>query len=131
MADPGGRFASPAGVLTACGKVRQDARQILDWAAQHEGAGFVVGLPLNMDGSDSSQTRLSRALAAELQRHGAAHVELWDERLSSFQADQTLQEAGVRPARRRRLRDAIAAQVILQSFLDSRAGAPPLPPVDT
>jgi len=130
LADPGGRLASPAGLLPATGHLAQDARRILDWCAQNEAGGLVVGLPLNMDGSDSAQTRLARALADELRRQSALPVELWDERLTTFQADQTLQEAGVRPARRRRLRDALAAQVLLQSFLDARRPSTDCPPAD-
>ncbi|MEW6197049.1 MAG: Holliday junction resolvase RuvX [Planctomycetota bacterium] len=130
LADAGGRLASPAGLLPTTGHLAQDARRILDWCAQNEAGGLVVGLPLNMDGSDSAQTRLARALANELRRQSALPVELWDERLTTFQADQTLQEAGLRPARRRQLRDALAAQVLLQSFLDARRPSADSPPAD-
>jgi putative Holliday junction resolvase len=73
-----------------------------------------------MNGSDSPQTKLTRALADELRKQGDLSVELWDERLSSFQADLVLDSADVRPSRRRKLRDAVAAQVVLQSYLDAR-----------
>ncbi len=99
---------------------------ILDWAFENEIGGIVVGLPLNMDGSDSAQTRLTRLLAGELRRRAQLPVELWDERLSSFQADEHLAAGGVRSSRRKRRRDALAAQVILQSFLDARRGPVPI-----
>jgi putative Holliday junction resolvase len=122
-ADPRGRIATPADVLNASGSASENADQVLRWAARNDAAGLVVGLPLNMDGTDSQQTRLVREFAAQLRQRGELPVELWDERLSSFQADLMMEAARLRPARRARLRDAIAAQVILQSFLDARQNA--------
>ena len=122
VSDPRARIASPAGTLPGSGNASTDAAAIAQWAAEHEAAGIVVGLPLNMDGTDSAQTGLTRKLADELRKRVACPVELWDERLSSFQADQHLAAADVRRSRRRALRDALAAQVILQAFLD--AGRP-------
>jgi putative Holliday junction resolvase len=120
ITDPGQTVATPARILDSAGTVSEDARRILQRAADNQAEGIVLGLPLNMDGSDSSQTALVRALAGELRKQAPLPVELWDERLSSFQADQHLDAAGVRAAKRRSLRDALAAQVILQSFLDAR-----------
>jgi len=129
LADPGGTIASPAGVLPGSGSVSADADRILKWAADHEADGVVVGLPLNMDGTDSRQTKLSRTLADELRRRGSLAVELSDGRLSSFQADQHLDLAQLRPSRRKALRDRLAAQVILQTFLGARhSGAAPAQP---
>jgi putative Holliday junction resolvase len=120
ISDGRGVIASPAVVIDAPGTTSADAATVLEWAGQQEAGGILVGLPLNMDGSDSDQTRLSRALADELRKRTPLPVELWDERLSTFQADEHLAAGGVRPSRRRRLRDALAAQVVLQSFLDAR-----------
>ena len=119
-ADPGAVIASPTTTLSASGNAPEDARRILEWAAQNDASGLVVGLPLNMDGSEGPQARLSREFARQLERLGPWPVRLWDERLSSFQADQVLDAAQVRRSRRKRLRDALAAQFILQSFLDAR-----------
>lgn len=120
LADPRGRIASPATQLSSAGSPPADAEQVLRWAADHDPGGFVVGLPRNMDGTDSRQTRITRAFAASLQRQTTLPVELWDERLSSLQANQHLAAAKTRRVRRQDLRDALAAQVILQSFLDAR-----------
>ena len=120
LSDPGEKIASPGGVLDAVGTVSGDARQVLGGAAETEVEGFVVGLPLNMDGSRGPQAQLSQNLADQLGRLGSLPVELWDERLSSFQADELLQSTGLTPARQKKLRDAVAAQVILQLFLDAR-----------
>ena len=129
------RIASPLKVLAAHSSAKENARAILKVADEYAVDGIVVGLPLNMDGTDSAQTGLTRKLADELRKHVACPVELWDERLSSFQADQYLAAADVRRSRRRALRDALAAQVILQAFLDAgrtdgddrEPAAPPTP----
>lgn len=148
ISDFGARLASPAAVLQSSGAMAGDAAQVLAWARSQEATGLVVGLPLNMDGTDSEQTGLSRAFADALRAAGGAvepgpcaspaqgrdgsqsgplTVDLWDERLSSFAADEHLRAAGVRAARRKQLRDALAATVILQSFLDARRPMPTPP----
>ncbi len=123
LSDPGETIASPATTLEATGSGPEDARRILQWSAKNDAAGIVVGLPLNMDGSLGPQARLSQDLAEQLRRSGDLPVELWDERLSSFQADELMQTAGLSQARQKKHRDALAAQVILQSFLDARRAA--------
>jgi putative Holliday junction resolvase len=120
IADPRGKIASPLGALTASGNAHKDADLILHWATENHVRELVVGLPLSMDGTDSEQTKLTRAVAAKLREDGTVTVELWDERLSSFQADLLLDSAGVPESRRKKLRDALAAQVVLQSYLDAR-----------
>lgn len=152
ISDAGAAIGSPATTLSGTGSLARDAERVLDWARANEAAGLVVGLPLNMDGSDSEQTIRTRRFAEKLRRlasaggpcggRGSSHngapattapdstaeppegaglpVELWDERLSSFQADEHMEAAGVRRSKRKALRDAFAAQHILQSFLDAR-----------
>ena len=122
IADSRGIIVTPAATLKASGTASGDAVLILEWARQIDAAGIIVGLPLNMDGSDSAQTKSARTVAEELRKRGALPVELWDERLSSFQADLFLDDADVRRSRRKGLRDAIAAQVILQSYLNAQRG---------
>ncbi len=125
LCDVGERIASPAGTLAGRGCPAADADQIIEWAGANEVHGIVVGLPINMDGSIGPQAKLSQALADELRRRGPLPVELWDERLSSYQADVLMSETGWSRRRRARRRDALAAQVILQAFLDARRTRPP------
>ena len=120
ISDPGERIASPAGTLRAAGSPVTDASNLAAWARQNDVHGIVVGLPLNMDGSIGPQARVSQELAAALRHAAALPVELWDERLTSFQADQTMRAAGLTRAKRKQRRDALAAQAVLQSFLDER-----------
>ena len=120
ICDPGESFASPAATLDSSGTVAGDARLVLKWARQNEIDAFVVGLPLNMDGSEGPQAILTGKFAASLREQSQMTVELWDERLSSFQADEYMRKAGVKGSQQKKMRDALAAQVILHSFLDAR-----------
>ena len=79
---------------------------------------LVVGLPLNMDGSEGEMAAEARAFAAVLERELGLPVLLEDERLSTDEAEHLLREGGLRPSRRRALRDSVAAAVILQSVLE-------------
>jgi len=81
--------------------------------------GFVVGLPLNMDGSEGPQARLTRAFGHALQTMTPARVEYWDERLSSAAADDLLSGSELTRAQRKVRHDRLAAQIILQSYLDA------------
>jgi putative Holliday junction resolvase len=115
------RIATPLTVLDGRNDVTRDARAVADLGEREGAEAFVVGLPLNMSeeaGSDSDQTRLTREFAAELERLSGKAVHLQDERLTSFAADAALDEAWVKPRDRRGLRDKIAAQKVLQAYLD-------------
>jgi putative Holliday junction resolvase len=120
ISDSIGTLATPLATLPATGDAEVDAENILD-LADHEGAeAFVVGLPLNMDGTEGPQAKICRDFAARLEADASGRcVVLWDERLSSFAADLVLDEAQVTKAKRKKHRDQIAAQKILQSYLDS------------
>lgn len=111
--------ASPAGVVGVSGAPDWAAleRCIQDWSP----ARLVVGLPYNMDGSDTALTGSCRAFAAELSRRFGLPVEFVDERLTSVAAAADLREARRSGARRRRVRrediDANAARLILETWL--------------
>ncbi len=80
----------------------------------------IVGLPLNMDGSEGPPARAARAFAAKLGASLGLPVELCDERLTSFEARERLRQSPVRRSRRRRAVDRFAAAVILESWLGAR-----------
>ena len=82
--------------------------------------GIVVGLPMRLDGTAGPEAEAAEQFAADLRTKVSMEVLLWDERLSSVEAERLLEEAGVRSKRRRAIADRVAAAVILQSFLDSR-----------
>lgn len=79
----------------------------------------VLGLPLDMNGSRGAQARVVEAFAGRLAKALAMPVELWDERLTSKQAERALLEADLSRKRRREIQDKLAAQSLLQSFLDA------------
>ena len=119
-----------AGPLTVLEAAPPEAaiQEIIRLAGEHRADGIVVGWPLNMDDSEGPQGKLARAMAARLADAGDLDVRLWDERLSSFEADQALAGQLTRGKRRAR-QDAIAAAVILQDFL-SRGGPDAAPTPD-
>lgn len=89
-------------------------------AKEQDVCAVVVGLPLNLDGSESVQSGRARAFARNLQKVTGLTVELYDERLTTVEADELLREAGVtKAAERALLVDSMAAKVILQSYIDN------------
>jgi len=92
---------------------------------RRENAGqIVVGDPVNMNGSVGEQALAARRFARRLRNAiRQAKVELFDERLSSFSADEWMLRDGIKPAKRRQVRDAYAAAVILRDYFASRPGS--------
>ncbi|QRN99662.1 Holliday junction resolvase RuvX [Archangium violaceum] len=87
---------------------------------EYEAERFVVGLPLNMDGSEGPRAEATRKFVDALTQTLGLPVELWDERLSTVAAQRTLLEADLSRAKRREVIDQMAAQFILQGWLDAR-----------
>ncbi len=81
---------------------------------------LVVGLPRNMDGSEGESAQNARAFASELSELTGLEAVLWDERCTTVTAHGYLNETNTRGKKRKAVIDAVAATVILQSFLDSR-----------
>jgi putative Holliday junction resolvase len=121
MSDETRLLASPVTVLDR----RRGLAPVLDALsslARHEGAThLVVGLPLNADGSEGPQARRARDFARVASRVIGLPAEMWDERLSSRAAEDSLRAQGrnLRRARERGQLDAVAAAAILQDYLDS------------
>ena len=99
-----------------------DLEEIARVAREYEVSRAVLGLPLNMDGSEGPSARLSRRFAPRLEGALGVPVELFDERLTTFEADARLRERGVSAKDRRDRVDAEAAAVILQGWLDGTTG---------
>jgi putative holliday junction resolvase len=116
VSDELGMTARGIGVVKRVGGVR-DLDAIARMLAPFAPARIVVGLPLNMNGSEGPQAAKVRAFAAKVEGHLALPVALWDERLTSVEAEEALRAAKIRPGRRRQLIDQEAAAIILESFL--------------
>lgn len=117
VSDTGRIVASPLVTLKRK-NFRQDAAKLLEIAAGREVAGMVIGLPINMDGSEGPRCQACRAFAGNLKRITDLPVTYWDERLSSVAAERALLEAGVSRKRRAEVIDKVAASYILQGALD-------------
>jgi putative holliday junction resolvase len=99
-------------------KFTQDAAKLLDLLAKRGAFGIVLGLPLNMDGSEGPRVQATRAFARNLSSLTDLPVTYWDERLSTVAATRALLEADASRAKRREVIDAVAAGYILQGALD-------------
>lgn len=90
--------------------------------------GVVVGLPLHMDGGRGELAVAAEGFAEKLRRQlQGVEVVMWDERLSSAEAERMLRHGAAKASRRKEMRDQLAAQLILQSWLDAQAAGMPLP----
>jgi putative holliday junction resolvase len=99
-------------------KFTPDVALLLAIAAEHQIAGFVLGLPVNMDGSEGPRAQATRAFARNLNKLSPLPILLWDERLSTSAAERTLIEADTSRKRRAEVIDKMAAGIILQGALD-------------
>ncbi|WP_353218316.1 Holliday junction resolvase RuvX [Sandarakinorhabdus sp.] len=112
-------FASPARTLSKA-KFAVDLAALQLWAAQERLAGLVIGLPLNMDGTDSSRTQSVRAFARNLALLGLPLL-LWDERWSTAAVERAMIAEDLSRARRAERVDRLAAAYILQGAIDALA----------
>jgi putative Holliday junction resolvase len=119
VADELGLTAQGIGVVRRS-SLGADMRHLEEMLASYQPDRFVVGLPLNMNGSVGPQARKVQAFADALARHFGVEVDTWDERLSTAAVTRTLVEADVSRARRRQVVDKLAAVFILQGYMDSR-----------
>ncbi len=115
LSDPAGIVASPHATVAAGPDL---AARLAALARAEACATVVVGLPKALSGRDTAATTAARSVAAALAREGL-DVQLWDERLSSVEAERVLLEADRRRSQRRLERDRIAAAIILQGWLDA------------
>jgi len=118
--DPDRRLA--AGVETIARKnFTADARRLLALAAERSAAGFVLGLPVNMDGSEGPRAQSTRAFARNFEKLTPLPIALWDERLSTAAVERELIATDMSRARRAEVIDQHAAAYILQGALDRLA----------
>ena len=112
--------ATPTDIIRRV-KFTEDAGRLLDLVRQRDIHGLVLGLPLNMDGSEGPRVQSTRAFARNLTRLTDLPICFWDERLSTVAAERALLEADTSRKRRKEVIDAVAAGYILQGALDRMA----------
>lgn len=123
VSDPTGTLASPLATIQRA-TPDADAAALRRLADEHDAPLLLVGLPLTLDGRESTAARDVRAYTATLTPHlPTMDVRFTDERLSTVAAERHLAGQGVRGPRRRQVVDQVAATVFLQTWLDRQAGA--------
>jgi putative holliday junction resolvase len=115
--DPDRRLATAVETV-ARSSFSADAARVIALAAERKAAGFVLGLPINMDGSEGPRAQSTRAFARNLARLTELPIALWDERLSTAAVERELIAADASRAKRAKVIDQHAAVFILQGALD-------------
>jgi putative pre-16S rRNA nuclease len=115
--DPDRRVAAPVETISRK-RFALDAQRILELAAERRATGLVLGLPINMDGSEGARAQSTRAFARNLARLTELPIALWDERLSPAAVERALIAADASRAARKSVIDQHAAAYILQGALD-------------
>lgn len=118
--DAGWAFASPAQLIRRS-KFAKDKAALTAAIATRDTKGIVIGLPINMDGSESPRSQSSRAFARNIVDLGLP-ILLWDERLSTVAAERAMIEADLSRAKRAERIDSAAAAYILQGAIDALVG---------
>ncbi len=120
LSDPLGITAQPLSLLDRENdpKVIGEIEKLI---GPHEVELVLVGLPISLSGKDSPQTKRTRRFISKLRKRLSVKVIHWDERLSTAEADRALRDMEVRPRERKKRRDVVAAQLILQGYLDQRS----------
>jgi putative Holliday junction resolvase len=128
LGDDETRLVTPVGVVEVAISVRGGealletlARSVKEQLGERKSPGeLVVGLPLNMDGTEGPRARIVREFGARLAAACGRAVHFYDERLTSADAEWSLARSGLTHGRKKQKRDALAAAAILRDFLESR-----------
>lgn len=124
LSDPSGTIAQPLTVLVRRSEP-EDLKALAELVERHEVGMIVIGLPRMMDGRLEAAARQAQAFGAQVARATGRPVAYWDERLTSVAAERYLIEQGKRRSKRRQEIDRMAATLLLQGYLDYRAGRAP------
>lgn len=119
VCDPTEFLASPIGIITEK-SLAKTAEQIALASQKHAAGMIVIGLPKNMDGTEGARAQKTRRLADTLRDSVSIPIELWDERQTTIRAAGILSENGTYGKKRKDVLDAVAATVILESYLAYR-----------
>ena len=123
LTDETGRIARSAEIIRREKekRLRKTLARIEEIIVNEKVGEIVLGLPLNMDGSEGERSEKAREFADMLERRTGLPIHMVDERLTTVEADEIMDETGVEGRKERKARvDAIAAAVILQDYLDNR-----------
>ena len=99
-------------------KLRQTLARIEELIVEYEIGEIVLGLPLNLDGTEGERAALSREFKDKLERRTGLPVHMWDERLTTVEAIEIMDADGIKPQDREKYVDMIAARVILEGYME-------------
>ncbi|MFV2082577.1 MAG: Holliday junction resolvase RuvX [bacterium] len=122
LSDEGKVIASPHLVLSRSRILKDDFNKLADLIRKNDVELVIVGLPLNLDGSRGTAAEKVLEVVSLMQESLNAPVVIWDERLSTAEAERVLIGGDVSRKKRKTLIDRVAAAIFLQAFLDSRSG---------
>jgi putative Holliday junction resolvase len=111
-------IVTPVQVVQTAPSLLQD--ELMKVIAAHKPDAIVLGVPLNIDGSDGPAAKKARAFGESLSQRARLPVHFQDERLTSYAADQAMNQTGRTHKRKKELRDALAAAEILRDFLEAK-----------
>lgn len=121
VSDTLGITANPRETYVRKGKTfEQDIAYFVEYAKREEADAFVLGLPLNMDGTEGPRVEVTREFGNALEEASGLPIIYVDERLTTVSAERMLIEADVRREKRKTVIDKVAATIILQSYLDGK-----------
>ncbi len=132
LSDPRGVIATPLEVYERVAPGR-DATHYQKLVVEHEVERIVVGLPLHTGGGEGTSASLARKWGAWLAEATRIPVTFYDERYTTFEAEESLMDVGFKRKKRKGLRDMLAARILLQNFLDAgcpETESPPAPLAD-
>lgn len=124
LSDPSGKIAQPLSVLARRSEA-EDLKALAELVERYEVGLVVIGLPRLMDGRIDAAAQEAQTFGAHVAQATGRPVAYWDERLTSVAAERFLIEQGKRRSKRRQEIDRVAATLLLQGYLDYRAGRGP------
>jgi putative holliday junction resolvase len=124
LSDPSGKIAQPLSVLARRSEA-EDLKTLTELVERHEVGLIVIGLPRLMDGRIDTAAKEAQTFGGRVAQATGRPVAYWDERLTSVAAERFLIEQGKRRSKRRQEIDRVAATLLLQGYLDYRAGRGP------
>jgi putative Holliday junction resolvase len=127
LSDPLLITAQPLGTYELTGKDNVDRQHFRDLVAKHDVGEIVVGDPLRMDGSSGTRAEKTRVFAAWLEKAVGKPIVFMDERLTTRQALNVLQDEKLRGKKKKEWEDQIAAVIILSTYLEQKRGARDVP----
>ncbi|NOX58807.1 MAG: Holliday junction resolvase RuvX [Planctomycetes bacterium] len=119
LGDTDARIAVPVTTITRQGSVERLVASVIETGADYDVDAYVLGIPYNMDDTVGRQAKITQSFGKLLAEASGRTVYECDERLSSLAADEYLEQAELTRKKKKARRDALAAQVILQTFFDS------------